>query len=88
MELIHMNIYNEIIYRLRAREIERSISRGIDISRTLVCKYRLKALLEEYLDMPKNSSDGRNLYPHQAKIAVLYVLLIDNLLRCYRIFVP
>jgi hypothetical protein len=38
MERIHMNLYLEIIYRLRAGESERSISRD------------LKAVLEGYLD--------------------------------------
>jgi hypothetical protein len=32
MERIHMNIYTEIIYRLRAEESERSISRDLGIS--------------------------------------------------------
>ena len=53
MERIHMNIYTEIIYRLRAGESERSISRDLDISRPTVHKYRLKALLEGYLDTLK-----------------------------------
>ena len=50
MERIHMNIYTEIIYRLRAEESERSISRDLGISRPTVHKYKLKALLEGYLD--------------------------------------
>ena len=43
MERIHMNIYTEIIYRLRAKESERSISRDLGISRPTVHKYKLKA---------------------------------------------
>jgi Mn-dependent DtxR family transcriptional regulator len=50
MERIHMNLYLEIIYRLRAGESERSISRDLGISRPTVHKYRLKAVLEGYLD--------------------------------------
>ena len=50
MERIHMNIYKEIIYRLRAEESERSISRDLEISRPTVHKYKLKALLEGFLD--------------------------------------
>ena len=50
MERIHMNIYTEIIYRLRAKESERSISRDLGLSRQTVHKYKLKASLEGYLD--------------------------------------
>jgi transposase len=53
MERIHMNIYTEIIYRLREKESERSISRDLGISRPTVHKYKLKALLEGYLDSQK-----------------------------------
>ncbi len=53
MERIHMNIYTEIIYRLRAQESERRISRDLGISRPTVHKYKLKALLEGYLDCQK-----------------------------------
>jgi transposase len=53
MERIHMNIYTEIIYRLRAGESERSISRDLDISRPTVHKYKLKASLEGYLDLQR-----------------------------------
>jgi DNA-binding CsgD family transcriptional regulator len=45
-----MNIYTEIIYRLRAGESERSISRDLEISRPTVHKYKLKAFMEGYLD--------------------------------------
>ena len=50
MERIHMNIYTEIIYRLRAKESERSISRDLDISRPTVHKYKLKAIMDGFLD--------------------------------------
>jgi DNA-binding CsgD family transcriptional regulator len=53
MERIHMNIYTEIIYRLRARESKRSISRDLGISRPTVHKYKLKAFLKGYLDNQK-----------------------------------
>ncbi len=53
MERIHMNIYTEIIYRLRAKESERSVSRDLGISRPTVHKYKLKAFLEGYLDCQK-----------------------------------
>jgi transposase len=53
MERIHMNIYTEIIYRLRAKESERSISRDLGISRPTVHKYKLKAFLEGYLDQQR-----------------------------------
>src|SRR4030066_158813 len=53
MERIHMNIYTEIIYRLRAKESERRISRDLSLSRPTVHKYKLKALLDGYLDSQK-----------------------------------
>jgi len=53
MERIHMNIYTEIIYRLRAGESERSISRDLDISRPTVHKYKLKAIMDGFLDGQK-----------------------------------
>ena len=53
MERIHMNIYTEIIYRLRAGESERSISRDLDISRPTVHKNKLKAILDGFLDGQK-----------------------------------
>jgi predicted transcriptional regulator len=53
MERIHMNIYTEIIYRLREKESERSISRDLGISRPTVRKYKLKAFLEGYLDQQR-----------------------------------
>jgi len=58
MERIHMNIYTEIIYRLREKESERSISRDLGICRSTVHKYRLKAILEGYMDNQKNSPEG------------------------------
>ncbi len=53
MERIHMNIYTEIIYRLRAKESERSISRDLGISRPTVHKYKLKAIVDGFLDDQK-----------------------------------
>lgn len=53
MERIHMNIYKEIIYRLRAGESERSISRDMDISRPTVHKYKIRAEMEGYLDQKR-----------------------------------
>ncbi len=50
MERIHMNLYKEIIYRLRTKESERSIARDLGISRPTIHKYKLKAELEGYLD--------------------------------------
>jgi len=45
-----MNMYKEIIYRLRAGESERSIARDLCLSRPTVHKYHFKAELEGYLD--------------------------------------
>lgn len=50
MERIHMNIYKEIIYRIRSGESERSIARDMGISRQTIHKYKIKAELEGYLD--------------------------------------
>lgn len=50
MERIHMNIYKEIIYRIRAGESERSIARDLGISRPTIHKYKVKAEIEGYLD--------------------------------------
>jgi transposase len=50
MERIHMNYYKDIIYRIRAGESERQISRDLGISRPTVHKYNLKAQLEGFLD--------------------------------------
>jgi len=65
MERIHMNIYKEIIYRLRATESERSIARDLGISRPTVHKYRVKAELEGYLearqDLPGNEEIMKSL---------------------------
>jgi transposase len=67
MERIHMNIYREIIYRLRAGESERSISWDIGISRPTVHKYKLRAEMEGYLDpkreLPGNEELGESLGP-------------------------
>jgi len=61
MERIHMNIYTEIIYRLRAKESERSISRDLGISRPTVHKYKLKASLEGYLDQQREFPEREEL---------------------------
>ena len=45
MERIHMNIYKEIIYRIRAGESERNIARDMGISRPTIHKYKIKAEL-------------------------------------------
>lgn len=50
MERLHMNLYREIIYRLRAKESERRIARDLGISRPTIHKYKLKAEMEGYLD--------------------------------------
>ena len=61
MERIHMNIYKEIIYRLRAGESERSISRDLGISRPTVHKYRIRAEGEGYLDQKRELPDNEEL---------------------------
>jgi len=53
MERIHMNIYTEISYRLRAKESECSLSRDRGLSRPTVHKYKLTASLEGYLDLQR-----------------------------------
>jgi hypothetical protein len=67
MERIHMNIYKEIIYWLRAGESERSISRDMEISRPTVHKYKIRAGLEGYLDqkrdLPGNEELAESLGP-------------------------
>ena len=45
-----MNIYKEIIYRLRAGESERRISRDTGISRPTIHKYKIKAEMEGLLE--------------------------------------
>lgn len=49
MERIHVNYYKDIIYRLRAGESERQISRDLGICRPTVHKYKLKAEVEGFL---------------------------------------
>ena len=49
MERIHVNYYKDIIYRLRAGESERRISRDLGICRPTVHKYKLKAEEEGFL---------------------------------------
>lgn len=67
MERIHMNLYKEIIYRLRANESERSVARDLGISRPTIHKYKLKAELEGYLDksreLPGNEELAASLGP-------------------------
>ena len=67
MERIHMNIYTEIIYRLRAKESERRISRDLGISRPTVHKYKLKAILDGFLDdqkeLPEREEIAKSLGP-------------------------
>jgi len=50
MERIHMNYYKDIIYRLRAGESERQISRDLGISRPTIHKYKMKAEAEGLLE--------------------------------------
>jgi transposase len=49
MERIHVNYYTDIIYRIRAGESERQISRDLGISRPTVHKYKKKAEQENLL---------------------------------------
>ena len=56
-----MNIYKEIIYRLRAGESERSISRDIGISRPTIHKYKIRAEMEGYLDQKRELPDNEEL---------------------------
>lgn len=62
-----MNIYKEIIYRLRAEESERNISRDMGISRPTVHKYKIRAEIEGYLDqkreLPGNEELAESLGP-------------------------
>jgi len=51
-----MNVYKEIIYRIRAGESERSISRDIGISRPTVHKYKIRAEIEGYLDQKRENA--------------------------------
>lgn len=61
MERIHMNIYKEIIYRLRAGESERRISRDLVISRQTVHKCKLRAEKEGYVDQKRDLPDNEEL---------------------------
>ena len=66
MERIHMNYYKDIIYRLRAGESERQISRDLGICRPTVHKYKLKAEAEGFLSgigMPEESDVRSSLGP-------------------------
>lgn len=48
-----MNYYKDIIYRLRVGESQRQISRDLGISRPTVQKYKEKAKIEGYLEVPE-----------------------------------
>lgn len=61
MERIHMNLYKEIIYRLRAKESERSIARDLEISRPTVHKYKIKAEVEGFLDKGRRLPGGEEI---------------------------
>ncbi len=67
MERIHMNLYKEIIYRIRSGESERSIARDLGISRPTVHKYKLKAAEGDYLnayrELPGNEEILESLGP-------------------------
>ena len=72
MERIHMNYYKDIIYRLRAGESERQISRDLGISRPTVHKYQQKAQKEGFLnegEMPeeRNVQESFGPAPHPPK---------------------
>jgi len=60
-----MNIYKEIIYRVRAGESERGITRDLGISRPTVHKYKIRARQEGYLDpergLPGNEELGESM---------------------------
>jgi transposase len=62
-----MNIYKEIIYRVRAGESERGISRDLGISRPTVHKYKIRARQEGYLDpereLPGSEELAENMGP-------------------------
>ena len=62
-----MNIYKEIIYRIRVGESERSIARDMGISRPTIHKYKIKAEVEGYLDkgqeLPGNEELAESLGP-------------------------
>jgi transposase len=53
MERIHVNIIREIIYRLRAGESERQISKDIGLSRPTIHKYKELAAEKGYLDIKR-----------------------------------
>jgi len=67
MERIHMNLYKEIIYRLRGKESERNIARDLGISRPTIHKYKIKAEMEGYLEesrsLPEADELGQRLGP-------------------------
>ncbi len=62
-----MNIYKEIIYRVRAGESERGISRDLGISRPTVHKYKIRARQEGYQDpereLPGSEELAENMGP-------------------------
>jgi transposase len=59
MERIHVNHYKDIIYRLRAGESERQISRDLGICRQTVHKYKLKAQAEGFLEGTRMPGEGK-----------------------------
>lgn len=69
-----MNVYREIIYRIRAGESERRIARDIGISRPTIHKYKQKAELEGYLEKERELpgreelADSLGPAPHPPKI--------------------
>jgi len=56
-----MNLYKEIIYRLRAGESERGIARDLGFSRPTVHKYHIKAELDEYLDTQRDLPESQEI---------------------------
>jgi hypothetical protein len=67
IERIQLNIYTEIIYGLRVKESERSISRDLGISRPVVHKYQLKTLLVGKLDNPQKFPGREKFVPESGK---------------------
>lgn len=56
-----MNIYKEIIYRLRCGESERGISRDLKLSRQTIHKYKLKAEHEGYLEAERGLPEAKEI---------------------------
>ncbi len=55
-----MNLYKEIIYRLRKKESERNIARDLGISRPTIHKYKIKAEVEGYLEESRSCQRQTN----------------------------